>query len=41
MKDVFQRVRGQKGYARLDVTNKQARAKIKVAVRKELKAEGK
>ena len=39
MKDVFQQVRSQKGYARRDVSNRQARAKIKNRLRKEMKKE--
>jgi len=34
MKDIFQRVHYDKGYARRDVTNKQARAKIKKILEK-------
>ena len=34
MQDIFQQVRCDKGYARRDVTNKQARAKIKNFLRK-------
>ena len=34
MKDIFQQVRCDKSYARRDVTNKQARAKIKKILRK-------
>ena len=37
MKDSFQKVRCFKGYARLDVSNKQARARLKAEIRKELK----
>ena len=40
MKDAYQRIRSYKGYARLDVTNKQARARIKAETRKEIKKEG-
>jgi len=39
MKDTYQRIRSYKGYARLDVTNKQARARIKAQDRKEQKKE--
>lgn len=34
MKDIFQQVRCSKGYARRDVSNKQARAKIKNNLKK-------
>ena len=34
MRDIFQQVRCNKGYARRDVTNKQARAKIKKILQK-------
>lgn len=37
MRDIFQQVRCDKGYARRDVTNKQARAKIKKFFRKSKK----
>ena len=40
MKDSYQRIRVFKGYARHDVTNKQARARIKAQDRKEMKKEG-
>lgn len=34
MKDIYQCVRCSKGYARRDVSNRQARAKIKVFLKK-------
>jgi hypothetical protein len=37
MKDVYQQVRGKKGYARRDMSNKQARAIIKQNFSKEIK----
>ena len=37
MKDVYQRARGKKGYARRDMTNKWARANIKQNFLKEIK----
>lgn len=37
MKDIYQRARGKKGYARRDMTNKWARANIKQNLIKEMK----
>ena len=37
MKDTFQRARCFKKYARRDVTNKQARSRLKAETRKEIK----
>lgn len=37
MKDYFQKARAYKGYARLDVTNKTARARAKRETKKEIK----
>ena len=37
MKDVYQRARSKKGYARRDMTNKWARANIKQKMLKEIK----
>ena len=39
MKDYMQRARTYKGYARLDVKNKTARARAKAEIKKELKKE--
>ena len=39
MKDIYQRARSFKGYARLDVSNKHARARIKAETRKEIARE--
>lgn len=36
MKDLYQRARSYKGYARRDVKNKTARSRIKVETRKEI-----
>ena len=39
MKDYIQRARCYKGYARLDVTNKTARARAKKEIKNEMKKE--
>ena len=39
MRDYYQKARAFKGYARRDVTNKQARSRIKAQDRKEQKKE--
>ena len=38
MKDAFKKARAKNGYARRDVSNKQARSRVKQATRKEIAA---